>query len=652
MELGGRTMIAKRLLYALLVMALALVLFPVEAQAVTLGDFEVTGTAGGYSYASNMLTFSAPGEYAVAMASGVTSTSIDRIVVNAGKAENPVRITLTGVDINRYGPGGSCAFDIQGNSVVELTLEAGTSNSLRSGPNYAGLNMADGAALTITANGTGANTGALSAQGGSRCAGIGGGELGNGGTVYIFGGAVSAQGGIDAAGIGGGHRGNGGAVYISGGAVSAFGMDCGSGIGGGRLGSGGIVTISGGTVYAQGGSSGAGIGDGSGGSGGAVYISGGSVCASGFTDIHGTLMDRPAAQGGVNVYRTTLTLTPDLSIPQTAMGFDGVAADYGSCGLAADEDGVLYFYLPAGDAGAAYGGSVYTATVDTYHNNAFALTGAGYVLRHKLINLTVDNKDTMIRADSPYIAKLTPGTGWSLPGSIEITMGGAPLGTGYTYDSATGNLTIDAGVTDDILITAVGGAGREIELRAGATHIQWRYEGESEWRDLVALSAVTGPQGPQGTDGTDGTDGGDGRDGGDGADGQDGRDGKAGADGNGIIGIRIISSDGNADTYAITFTNDTEMTFTVMHGRDGAGIASGMIDERGGLAFTLTDGTKLNIGRINELIGSVPAGGTDLLNKKDTDITAIAALAVSVIALLFHLGWLVPLLRRKITRMD
>lgn len=678
----------KRFLCTLLVMALALSLLPAEAQAVTLGDFEVTGTKGGYSYASNVLTFTAPGEYTVAMASGVASTDMDRIVVSAGTADSPVKITLDGVDIKRTGPGGSCAFDIQGGSVVELTLEADTHNTLVSGPNFAGLNMDASATLTIKANGTGASTGALAARGDSFCAGIGGGQDDNGGTVYISGGTINVQGGVGAAGIGGGFRGNGGAVYIQGGTVYAQGGNDGAGIGGGEYGNGGTITITGGTINSQGSADGTGIGDGSGGSGGAVYISGGSVYAQGFTDIHGTLMNRLAAQGGVNVYRATLTLTPDISIPQTAIGFSGAAAGYGSGGLVTD-GGTLYFYLPAGNAGAAYGGNAYTATVATHHNNAFTIAGVGYVFRRELTNLTVDNKDTMIRADAPYTATLTPGTGWCLPGSIGITMGGVTLATGYSYNSTTGILTIDAGVTGDIVVTAVGGAGREIELRVdathiqwryegepewlnlvaladitgpqgtagqdgadgrevelrvGATHIQWRYEGNPEWHNLVALSAITGPPGSQGADGTGGEDGTDGQNGRDGAHGQDGRDG---ADGNGIADIRKTASDGNADTYTITFTNGAKMTFSVTNGRDGAGIASGMIDENGALVFTLTDGTKLNVGRISEQSGTIPASGAALPNQKGPDATAIVALVVAVVALLSHLGWLIPLLRQK-----
>jgi len=56
-----------------------------------------------------------------------------------------------------------------------------------------------------------------------------------------------------------------------------------------------------------------------------------------------------------------------------------------------------------------------------------------------------------------------------------------------------------------------GADGREVELQTTETHVQWRYEGESEWTDLVALSAITGPQGIQGETGLTGAAGADGR---------------------------------------------------------------------------------------------------------------------------------------------
>ena len=43
-----------------------------------------------------------------------------------------------------------------------------------------------------------------------------------------------------------------------------------------------------------------------------------------------------------------------------------------------------------------------------------------------------------------------------------------------------------------------GEDGREVELRTNDTHIQWRYEDETEWKDLVALSDIAGSDGADG----------------------------------------------------------------------------------------------------------------------------------------------------------
>ena len=40
-----------------------------------------------------------------------------------------------------------------------------------------------------------------------------------------------------------------------------------------------------------------------------------------------------------------------------------------------------------------------------------------------------------------------------------------------------------------------GEDGREVELRTTDTHIQWRYEEETEWHDLVSLEDITGGDG-------------------------------------------------------------------------------------------------------------------------------------------------------------
>ena len=49
-----------------------------------------------------------------------------------------------------------------------------------------------------------------------------------------------------------------------------------------------------------------------------------------------------------------------------------------------------------------------------------------------------------------------------------------------------------------------GDDGREVELQAGATHVQWRYVGDAAWIDLVPLSSLVGPAGPAGAAGAAG----------------------------------------------------------------------------------------------------------------------------------------------------
>jgi len=63
-------------------------------------------------------------------------------------------------------------------------------------------------------------------------------------------------------------------------------------------------------------------------------------------------------------------------------------------------------------------------------------------------------------------------------------------------------LNIDA--LKDGLETIVGANGREVEISKNATHIQWRYVGDTQWQDLIAISELVGPQGPQGLTGPQG----------------------------------------------------------------------------------------------------------------------------------------------------
>lgn len=49
--------------------------------------------------------------------------------------------------------------------------------------------------------------------------------------------------------------------------------------------------------------------------------------------------------------------------------------------------------------------------------------------------------------------------------------------------------------------SAFGEDGREVQLQKSATHIQWRYEGDAAWTNLVALSELQGDPGAQGETG-------------------------------------------------------------------------------------------------------------------------------------------------------
>ena len=208
-----------------------------------------------------------------------------KITGNGQTTKNPIKvtggthdITIENVNIDVYWDKNICAFSIENDAKVNLTLKG--SNTLKSSMNYAGLHVPDGAALTITEASNGSS---LEAIGHSNSAGIGGSYYANNnsGTITIKGGTVKATGDYRAAGIGGGMDGNGGTITISGGDVTATGAGWGAGIGGGGRGSSGTIIISGGTVTAIGGSGGAGIGGGYRGDGCDITISSGNVMVQG-----------------------------------------------------------------------------------------------------------------------------------------------------------------------------------------------------------------------------------------------------------------------------------------------------------------------------------------------------------------------------------
>ena len=177
-------------------------------------------------------------------------------------------ITLDGVEIDASANDNVCAFEIQNDAVVNLTLNKGSQNTLKSGDGRAGICVMSpkGTGKTATLNIKG--EGSLTAEAKIGGAGIGAEDYGDAGNITIESGTVTAKGGERCAGIGGAYTGSAGKIKISGGDITAIGGDAdkdtevGSGIGcgGGFIPGGsnhglpkGEVTISGGKVSAEGG---------------------------------------------------------------------------------------------------------------------------------------------------------------------------------------------------------------------------------------------------------------------------------------------------------------------------------------------------------------------------------------------------------------
>jgi len=197
------------------------------------------------------------------------------VIINAGENAT-ANVTLENVSID-VGSKYEAAITTSGEGNVNIELNG--TNRVQSGSYHAGVEKTNGGTLTITdAN---QDNGSLTATGGNRGAGIGGGDQDSGSDITISGGEVKANGGYGGAGIGGGSGDNGSDITVSGGTVTANGGYGSAGIGGGLGGDGTDIKVSGDEVLAQGGDNGAGIGGGSGGDGTGIKVSGGEVKATG-----------------------------------------------------------------------------------------------------------------------------------------------------------------------------------------------------------------------------------------------------------------------------------------------------------------------------------------------------------------------------------
>ena len=484
-----------RLLIVMTISITALFALGITASAATAGDFTITLTEGGgdpvvdtdYTYADGVLTILSDKDITIKNTNPSTSTT-DRIEVADGVSAN---ITIAGVNIDVSGTEYAAAFQIADNSTgnVTITLADGTTNTLKSGKYCAGLQK-NGAyisetqgKLTITGTcsliapgGSGAGIGGgisrstITAIGGERGAGIGGGHNGSGSniTITISGGTVTATGDKYGAGIGGGFKGSGSYITISDGTVTATG-GFGAGIGGGMEGNGSNIEISGGTVTAPGDTGGAGIGGGYKGSGSNIEISGGEVTAIGNIgagigggeygsgsniDISGGKVTATGGTGGASIGGGLRSSGSNIEISGGSV--KAVAGTvYQNCVPAAIGQGVQW----DSDTGVYSNGAEVTPT-DGNGNNVYLLEltsatsslkidGKDFPINHgsdgKVYVYLPEGEHTVISDGNSATSKYAKNADNKLePIGTAFTITGTDLvyGTDYTYPADTGVLTI------------------------------------------------------------------------------------------------------------------------------------------------------------------------------------------------------------------
>ena len=281
------------------------------------GDIEISAGESGNKVVQNGEEKAANDTDTVIKSNYPSTASSNSVTIEAG-AGKTVNVTLNNVNIDTSETGGA-AVSVTGKGDTNIELDG--NNTLTSGYYHAGLEhnkTDDSGTLTITDNN---NDGKLTANGGYKGAGIGGGNSGNG-AVTITGGDINANGGYKGAGIGGGYFGNG-TVKITDGDINANGGYKGAGIGGGNE-KDGQVTITGGEIIANGGDGSAGIGGGYSGNG-TVTISGGTVTeASGGGEGAG-IGGGDSGNGTVNISGGTIT--------KASGGYYGAGIGGGSSGL-------------------------------------------------------------------------------------------------------------------------------------------------------------------------------------------------------------------------------------------------------------------------------------------------------------------------------
>jgi len=410
---------------------------PRAAYTIDLSTVAAAGT--GYTYASNVLTFTTAANGNTYTITGSTTTK--RIVVATGVTAD---ITLSGVSMTHAT---LSPFELQGTANVTLTLTSGTTNTLKcsattatTNVSRAGLTVPSGTTLTI------AGTGTLNATGGKFGAGIGGYGYYTSASVYggtdagkiiINSGTVDATGGEYSAGIGGGYRGTGGTITISGSTVNAMGGYYGAGIGGGSLTLVATnITISGSTVNATGGTCGAGIGSGGRDSASAGVLTGctitvnsGMVNAMGGINAAGIGGGISGAGGNITINGGTVIAKTNVN-PSYAGGAgigSGVSGAGGNITISGGTVEATGGYNGAGIGGGSYGSPATlvqldaAATVKAYANTsaqpaiwASSITGTGYYFNGYLTSGVISSSPTTL--DVCLVGSITATDTLTLPG--------------------------------------------------------------------------------------------------------------------------------------------------------------------------------------------------------------------------------------------
>ncbi len=191
--------------------------------------------------------------------------------------------------------------------------------------------------------------------------------------------------------------------------------------------------------------------------------------------------DRAEAENG-NTYcsvcgKLYALKAPSISVNDTLISWNAIpdAANYivniDGASYKTDKTSYRFMTEEAGD---------FTVTVQAVNGSVISEKSNTYTFTYYSVSFNAEDHGTIIsdtlavRAGEAYVGMIVANQGHVLPTEIYVTMGGVPLTSGYFYDSATGDFTIN-NVTGDIYITydATTGVPGKPVLTLNGTVISW-----------------------------------------------------------------------------------------------------------------------------------------------------------------------------------